>query len=187
MIMKKLVGILITSLALGGTAVGAGAAIQNNKPVYDVEFESNGQEYEYEIDAETGVVLEKEKERDDDAGKKQQTATVKQETKKETAKTEIAKTETTTTDDIGRDKAKEIALQEAGVAESDVTWVEVERDYDDGRLEYNVEFRVGNKEYEYEVDAKTGKVFERDIDVEDDFDDRYDDRYDDDWDDRWDD
>lgn len=213
--MKKLVGILVTTLALGGTAVGAGAAIQNNneaaqqaieqagveqaydveseldyekgKAVYDVEFESNGQEYEYEIDAETGAVLEKEKERDDDAGKKQQTAAVKQETKKEAAKTEIA-----ATDDIGREKAKEIALQQAGVTEAEVTWIEVERDYDDGRLEYNVEFRVGNKEYEYEVDAKTGQVFERDIDVEDDFDDRYDDRYDDDrydddWDDRWDD
>lgn len=210
--MKKLVGILVTTLALGGTAVGAGAAIQNNneaaqqaieqagveqayaveseldyekgKAVYDVEFESNDQEYEYEIDAETGAVLEKEKERDDDAGKKQQAATVKPETKKETA--------TTTTDDIGSDKAKEIALQQAGVTEAEVTWIEVERDYDDGRLEYNVEFRVGNKEYEYEVDAKTGQVFERDVDVEDDFDDRYDDdrydddRYDGDWDDRYD-
>lgn len=206
MIMKKLIGILVTSLALGGTAVGTGVAIKDNneaaqqaitqsgveqaydveseldyergKAVYDVEFESNGQEYEYEIDAETGAVLEKE--RDDDAGKKQQAATVKQETKTET------------TDDIGREKAKEIALKEAGVAESEVTWIEVERDEDDGRLEYNVEFHVGNKEYEYEVDAKTGQVFERDIDVEDDDDDddRYDDdddRYDDDWDDRWDD
>lgn len=181
--MKKLVGILVTTLALGGTAVGTGVAIHNNNEAAQQAIEQAGVEQAYD---ETGAVLEKEKELDDDAGKKQQAATVKQETKKETV--------TTTTDDIGREKAKEIALQQAGVTEAEVTWIEVERDYDDGRLEYNVEFRVGNKEYEYEVDAKTGQVFERDIDVEDDdWDDRYDDdddwddRYDDDWDDRWDD
>lgn len=175
--MKKLIGILVTSLALGGTAVGTGVAIKNNNEVAQQAVEQAGVEQvhdvESELDAETGNVLEKETERADDAGKKQQT----------------------TTDDIGRDKAKEIALQQAGVAEEDVTWVKVERDYDDGRLEYKVEFRLGNKEYEYEVDAKTGQVFERDVDVEDDFDDRYDDDWDDifeddrydDWDDRWDD
>lgn len=160
--MKKLVGILVTSLVLGGTAVGVGAAILNNDQAEKQAIEVAGVEQA----------------RDDNAGKEQQSTDVKQET---------AKAETTSSDDIGRDKAKEIALQQAGVAEADVTWVKVERDYDDGRLEYNVEFRVGNKEYEYEVDAKTGQVFERDVDVEDDFDDRYDDRYDDDWDDIWDD
>ena len=164
MYMKKLVGILLAILAVGGTALAAGKVIENGnqaaksaiaqagvenaydveaeldyekgKPVYEVEFESNGREYDYDINAETGAVVKSEKE--------------------------------TTTEDIGKEKAKEIALQHAGVAETETTRLRVERDYDDGRLEYQIEFRVGNKEYEYEVDAKTGNIHERDFDVEND-------------------
>lgn len=161
--MKKLVGIVLTSLALGGTALGAGAVIdkeldmENGKPVYEVEVEQGGYETEYEVDAMTGAVLETEKERDDDASKSEPATQT---------------TNKTTSDDIGKEKAKEIALQNAGVTADQVVWEEVERDYDDGRLEYQIEFRVGNKEYDYEIDGKTGNIFERDFDFDDD---RYDD------------
>lgn len=165
MYMKKLVGILLAVLAVGGTALAAGAIVEKEldyekgKLVYEVEAEQDGYEYEYEVDATTGEVLEKEKERDDDANKAASAVVTeaKPEVKAETA-----------TEDIGKEKAKEIALQHAGVAETEATRLRVEHDYDDGRLEYQIEFRVGNKEYEYEVDAKTGNIHERDFDVEDD-------------------
>ena len=38
----------------------------------------------------------------------------------------------------------------------------MKRDYDDGRLEYEVEFRTADTEYECTVDAATGDVFEFD-------------------------
>ena len=57
----------------------------------------------------------------------------------------------------------------------------VEKDYDLDDGDYEVEFILDGVEYEYEVDAYTGKVKEVDIDHRDD------DRYDDDWDDRFDD
>lgn len=177
MYMKKLVGILLAVLAVGGTALAAGKVIEkeldyeNGKPVYEVEVEQDGYEYEYEVDVATGEVLETEKEHDDDAKRNQQTANTEVKTEAKPA----TKPESTT-EDIGKEKAKEIALQHAGVLADQVIWEEVERDYDDGRLEYQIEFRVGNKEYEYEVDAKTGNIQETDFDVEND---RDDDRWDD--------
>ena len=67
---------------------------------------------------------------------------------------------------IGEAKAKEIALSHAGADASKVSWIFVKQDYDHGRVEYDVEFLIGNKEYDYEIDAYTGKVLSFDYDAE---------------------
>ena len=59
-------------------------------------------------------------------------------------------------DDIGQDRALEIALEHAGVNESDITQQRVELSNDDGVKEYEVEFYAGNQEYDYDIDAATG-------------------------------
>ena len=69
--------------------------------------------------------------------------------------------------DIGAEAAKAAALAHAGVAESQTTKMEVERDWDDGRLEYNVEFDVGRTEYEYTIDGATGAILEYEQDTDD--------------------
>lgn len=53
---------------------------------------------------------------------------------------------------IGEAKAKEIALNHAGVDASKVSWIFAKQDYDHGRMEYDVEFLVGNKEYDYDIE-----------------------------------
>ncbi len=47
-----------------------------------------------------------------------------------------------------------------GVSESQTTGMRVERDWDEGRLEYEVEFRVGQTEYEYTIDGAAGAILE---------------------------
>ncbi len=62
---------------------------------------------------------------------------------------------------IGEDKAASIALTHAGLNKNDLTAFEVEMDYEDGRMIYEVEFKDKNgKEYEYEIDAVNGKILE---------------------------
>ncbi|MCR8907820.1 PepSY domain-containing protein [Thermophilibacter sp. ET337] len=87
---------------------------------------------------------------------------------------------------IGLDAAKDIVLSQLGLTEA--SFNDHEYELDDGV--YEMEFTSGGVEYEYEVDARTGKVLEADVDGNDDWDDRddwddwHEDRYDrDDWDD----
>ena len=68
--------------------------------------------------------------------------------------------------DIGQEKAKEAALKHAGVSESQVSGLRVQQDWDDGRLEYEVEFYAGNQEYDYEIDASSGKILSFDYDID---------------------
>lgn len=69
--------------------------------------------------------------------------------------------------DIGLDKAKEIALNHAGLKSSQVTMIKAKLEYDDGRRVYDIEFYKGNKEYDYEIDASSGTILSYDYDVED--------------------
>ncbi len=66
---------------------------------------------------------------------------------------------------IGMDRAKQIALNHAGVDASQVRWDDAEFDTDNGVPHYELEFDVGENEYEYDVHAVTGNIikFEQDI------------------------
>ena len=66
-----------------------------------------------------------------------------------------------------RDRAKSIALTHAGVSEDQVSGLQVQQDQDDGRLEYEVEFRSGGMEYEYTIDGGTGQILEYDREQDD--------------------
>lgn len=67
-------------------------------------------------------------------------------------------------DDIGVDKAKQIALQHAGVAEGDTQEMEVKQEQEHGRLIYEVEFEVGHIDYEYEIDGASGEILKAETD-----------------------
>ncbi len=88
---------------------------------------------------------------------------------------------------IGSAKASEIALVNSGAGAGFDGYVEVELDFDDGIMVYEVEFIYNEVDYEYEINATTGTII--DIETEksgdgnfDGFDYDYDD-YDDDFDD----
>ena len=82
-----------------------------------------------------------------------------------TKKAAATSTSTSSTD-IGAEKAKEIALQHAGVSASNAVFVKAERERDDGRLTYDVDFYAGNKEYDYEILAADGTILFYDADIE---------------------
>lgn len=73
-----------------------------------------------------------------------------------------------TSDKITEEKAKEIALKNAGLKENDVTSLHIKLDMDNGVDEYEVNFYAGGKEYDYDIEAATGKIRSSDIDIDDD-------------------
>ena len=114
-------------------------------PHYEVELHQGGQEYEYKIQAYTGEILYSNTHPDDD---------------------DDSAPAVTGTTDIGTEKAKSIALEAAGVTASQVQNLRVERDYDDGQLEYEIEFYVGSTEYDYVISGVDGTILEQDVEQE---------------------
>ena len=70
---------------------------------------------------------------------------------------------------ITEEEAKEIALDAAGIAESDVKALRVEKDIENGRYVYEVDFYSENKEYDYKIDQTTGDIVGKDYEIENDF------------------
>ena len=68
------------------------------------------------------------------------------------------------TDDIGIDKATEIALADAGFSADAVEFTKQNPDIDDGVNIYEVEFVNGETRYEYDIDAATGNILDKDTD-----------------------
>ena len=110
----------------------------DGRAVYDIEFYSGNKEYDYEIDAASGKVLEFDHDIEN---------------------FDISSVQVK----LSLDEAKAVALKNAKLSENDVVFTKAKLDYDDGRAVYDIEFYSGNKEYDYEIDANTGKILDRDI------------------------
>ena len=132
--------------------------------VYDIEFYVGNIEYEYEIRAEDGVVLEKDKE---DKSRNVKTDTAADSGGRASSEDSSA---SSAADNkyISVDRAKQIALQDAGLEEEEVIFTAAKFEDDDGRKEYDIEFYCGSLEYEYEIDALTGRILDSDVETEND-------------------
>lgn len=128
---------------------------------YEVDFRQGDYDYDYEIHAETGKVLSFDKEYEP----------VVQQPAEEPQPTGESKPENNNQKPAAQDKlteaeAKAAALKHAGVKEKDVTGLRVKYEVDDGVAQYDVDFRHGDYEYDYEIHAKTGKVLSYDKDYD---------------------
>ena len=104
---------------------------------YEVEITSQtGEEFEYKVDAYTGAILESKREAADG-----------------TEVPVVQPSKPAPTGDIGYAKAKSVALNHAGVSENKAYDMEIELDDEDGILVYEIEFKSGNMEYSYEINA----------------------------------
>ena len=68
---------------------------------------------------------------------------------------------------IGEDAAMDVALKDAGFAAADVTELEAELDLDGAVVHYDVEFKQGGMEYDYDIDAVTGEILEAHSEADD--------------------
>ena len=124
--------------------------------IYEVEFYTASQEYDYEIHAETGDILSRDREAEWNG-----TAASGSSSTGSTSSTASA-----STTDIGEAKAKSVALNHAGISESDTSYIYAKKDWDDGRWVYDVEFWADGKEYDYEILASNGTILSYDYDAE---------------------
>ncbi len=64
---------------------------------------------------------------------------------------------------ISIDIVKDIVFKHAKVENKNIVNLEIEYDYENGNMIYDVEFDYNNIEYDYEVDAVSGKILESEI------------------------
>ncbi len=114
--------------------------------VYEIEFRVDNVEYDYEIDAVSGKVIKSEKDIETDAPVNNGTGSEK----------------------ISKEEALKIAYADAGVDAADVYIIKCELETDNGVTYYDAEFIVGKKEYDYDINAKTGAIIDKSVEVEDD-------------------
>lgn len=100
--------------------------------IYDVEFYVGFDEYDYEIGYEDGVIYSKD--------------------------LDIERTFPSAGGAVDRNGAINLALSDAGFLAADVTRTKVETDRDDGFTIYEVSFRNGDYEYDYDINAATGEI-----------------------------
>lgn len=149
----------------------------DGQQVYEIEFVKGNTEYDYDINAADGAVIKFSKEQiksNANSGNGPSQTTTPSGNGNNSSSSQSSNY-------IGVDKAKSIALKDAGVSASAATFTKAKLDRDDGRVRYEIEFFAGDMEYEYEIDPVSGKILDKDSEYNDDFDD------DDDWDDHHDD
>ncbi|MEA4892500.1 MAG: PepSY domain-containing protein [Peptococcaceae bacterium] len=108
--------------------------------VYDVEFYKGYTEYDFEIDAKTGVIAKYDNDVED--------------------------FEAAAADLISEAKAKEAALAHVILAETDVKIIRNQLTKENGAYVYHVEFWKDYTEYDFIIDAKTGSILSYDNDIE---------------------
>ena len=126
------------------TFVKEGYEIENGRTEYEIEFFLGNAEYDYEIDAQTGKINSFDQEI-------------------ETMYTKPAANDSAVKK-ISEDKALEIALDHAGYKKEDTLYTQVKKDFEDGQEVYEVEFRVGFVEYNYNISVTNGQIVDFEID-----------------------
>lgn len=125
---------------VGQHALYAAPDEEDNRPIYEIRFHDGTTAYTYEISALDGTLLKA--------------------NRRTLPKFAGTVTPQTQTGDIGAERAKAMALADVKPTGTPDR-LKVERDFERGRLVYEVEFRVGNVEYEYVIDASNGTILKR--------------------------
>lgn len=125
--------------------------------VYDVEFVGNSYEYDYEINARSGEIVQADRERDDDAVS----------TGTGSFNPASSSNSTPAPSSISPDTAKAAALKHAGLSASQISHFECQKDYENGKMIYEVEFKCNGYEYSYDIDAANGNILHADREIDD--------------------
>ena len=112
--------------------------------VYEVEFDASGTEHEFVINATTGEILSRNiDEKDDD------------------------ETEEALTAALSKEQATDIALNHAGLSRSQVSELKVEKEWKNSKIVYEIDFKSGNYEYDYTVNANDGTIIKTEKEADD--------------------
>lgn len=136
-------------VALDAVSYDVDPELDEDPAHYEVELYTSYGEFDYYVDAWTGKVLKGPANVSNAAGSTQAPSG-------------------NAAGGITASKAQSIALSDAGISESDALGLRVKQDWDDGTALYEVEFRSGGAEYEYDIRVSDGAILKSERDSDDD-------------------
>lgn len=143
---------------------------------YEVDFYSDGTEYEYFIQAKDGDIIARDI--DSERNSNNDVRDLPQDNGNQFAsdgnspmkpqgsignQPDKEGDSTVQPQEVSLDGAKAAALKDAGLSESDVIFKKAELDHDHGTQVYDIEFYTSDTKYDYEIDASNGTVLEKNI------------------------
>ena len=152
---KKAIEIVLDDAKLNQdevTIVKSNLGFDNGVQEYEIEFLKGNKEYDYDVNAKTGEIISSDSEIEDDilVASKIEEAKAGQEVHK-----------------MNREKAIDIAIEDSGLSNKEISYVEAYKDFDDGVEVYDIEIHTGNKEYSYDINAKTGRIMDFNMEFDD--------------------
>ena len=133
--------------------------------VYDIDFYSGNVEYDYEINAATGSILSVDWDIEDYSIPAPEPAPTEVPAPAPAPTAAPSPTQPAVPSTISAERAKQIALSHAGVGGAN--FIKAELDTDDGVQVYEIEFKVENVEYEYDINAISGEIISSKSEVDD--------------------
>ena len=134
-----------------------------DKGVYEVEVYYQNRDYEYKIDAKEGKVIYTDF-RNINTNNSQNNSNNNNSNGSNNSNSNNQNSLNNVTASISLDKAKNIAVTNAGVDINSVKFTREELDHDNHTLVYELEFFYNNIEYDYEINATTGDIISYDKD-----------------------
>ena len=126
------------------------AELDESPAHYEVEIiTQSGEEFEYKIDAYTGVILETKREAADGT------------------ETPSGDSSFPTLGSTNYAKVKAIILKYLGISENNIYDMNIKLEFEDGTLVYEVEFKSDHIEYSFKINAATGVVLEYEAERDD--------------------
>ena len=150
--------------ALDSVTAEVDSELDESPAHYEVELHTAWGEFEYLVDAYTGKVISGQKDLPSTVSARNDTVKPSQPVSPPAQSSQPAQPSGSA--DIGHAKAKSIALNHAGVSENEAYDMDIELDDEDGILVYEVEFKSGNMEYSYEINAATGAILKHEAELD---------------------
>ena len=132
---------------------------EQGRQVYEVEFYTKDyREFDYDIEVSSGTVLSFDYDSEYYDAKAAQN---------ENRYLNGSLAAQTNPGQVSVEDAKKKALEHAGIAADQATFVKAEIDYDDGRQVYELEFYTNDsREFDYEIDTENGSILSYDFEAE---------------------
>lgn len=124
----------------------------DQQKIYHLSFYTDSEEYEYTIDAVSGEILSYDHDIENFSLPSSAAQTEESTSESLPQQKPESNSSTSSQTQISLDQAKQIALQKAGLEDSQVMWEKAEKDEDDGKILYELEFSYNHTEFNCEID-----------------------------------